>query len=202
RSAVCAVFEIKPRGIRQMSGVKRAACAVVALGLIGSSAANAATYSFSLSPNSVLSGNAYSATGAFTLSGFGVTGGNATVSFGGSTYNLGTATGSVVSPIPTSSILNLSFNDAVSNVKLSVQGTVGSTSGTFSGNVISTFTTSSGSFAQTASFSGGPSGGGGGGMSGGAPAPEVNTLFGLALAGGTFAFLRRRRNARSDQAAA
>lgn len=39
------------------------------------------------------------------------------------------------------------------------------------------------------------SGGGsqGGGNSGGAPSPEVNALLGLALAGGTVAYLKRRK---------
>lgn len=37
--------------------------------------------------------------------------------------------------------------------------------------------------------------GGHGGGSGGAPSPEVNVALGLALAGGTVAFLRRRKNA-------
>jgi hypothetical protein len=75
---------------------------------------------------------------------------------------------------------------------------------TFSGSVISQVTTSSGNFAQTASFSAGPSGGGGisGGNSGGAPAPEVNTILGMALAGGTFAFLRRRRYSQAAKPAA
>ncbi|WP_244035673.1 hypothetical protein [Methylobacterium sp. E-066] len=36
---------------------------------------------------------------------------------------------------------------------------------------------------------------GSGGHSGGAPAPEINAVLGLALAGGTVAFLRRRRRA-------
>ena len=43
---------------------------------------------------------------------------------------------------------------------------------------------------------------GGGGGSGGAPAPEINAILGLALAGGTVAFLRRRRGERSEPAVA
>ena len=39
-------------------------------------------------------------------------------------------------------------------------------------------------------------GGGGGGNSGGAPSPEVDAILGLALAGSTVAFLRRRRRER------
>ncbi|MBP2492741.1 hypothetical protein ABID82_003224 [Methylobacterium sp. PvP062] len=41
--------------------------------------------------------------------------------------------------------------------------------------------------------SNGLGGGDGGDHSGGAPSPEVNAMLGLALAGGTLAFLRRRR---------
>ncbi|MCJ2055250.1 hypothetical protein MKL09_01640 [Methylobacterium sp. J-048] len=38
-------------------------------------------------------------------------------------------------------------------------------------------------------------GGGSGGSSGGAPAPEIDAMLGLTLAGGTVAFLKRRRRA-------
>ncbi|MET3414950.1 hypothetical protein [Methylobacterium sp. 1030] len=45
--------------------------------------------------------------------------------------------------------------------------------------------------------SNGLGGGDGGGRSGGAPSPEVNAMLGLALAGGTLAFLRRRRQGKA-----
>jgi len=51
-----------------------------------------------------------------------------------------------------------------------------------------------GFFEAVLASDGGPTGGGS--SSGGAPSPEVNALLGLALAGGTVAFLRRKRNAR------
>lgn len=44
-------------------------------------------------------------------------------------------------------------------------------------------------------------GGGGGGNSGGAPSPEINAMLGLMLAGGTVAFLRRRKSGKANLAA-
>lgn len=48
---------------------------------------------------------------------------------------------------------------------------------------------------------GNPFSGGGNSNSGGAPSPEVNTILGLTLAGGTAAFLRRRSRDRTASAA-
>lgn len=70
---------------------------------------------------------------------------------------------------------------------------------------------SAGTYTATGSVEASPFGGGGafaglfeasGGGSGGAPSPEINAILGLALAGGTVTFLRRRRRERSEPAAA
>lgn len=176
-----------------MMGGMRVAGAALALGLLGASVAKAdTTYNFGLSSGTVLGlGSAFTAGGSFTLNGFGgVTGGNATLGFGGTTYNLTSATGTVVA-----SIVNLNFSSAINNVTLNLQGSAPNTGGTLSGRLIATASVGGASSRETGFFSAGPSGG----NSGGAPAPELGTLLGLTLAGGTLAFMRRRRGEPSVQ---
>jgi hypothetical protein len=185
----------------KMRGGMRVAGAVVALGLLGVAAKADTTYSFNLQPGVVLGvGSPFTAMGSFTLNGFGgVTGGSATLGMGGVSYALGTASGLVAS-----SIVNLSFSSAVSNVTLSLQGRVPSSNNTFTGNLSATASTNGGSSstAETGLFTASVSSGGAGGGSGGAPAPELSGLLGMGLAGGTFAFLRRRRDSRTLKTAA
>lgn len=181
-----------------MRGGMRAACAVVALGFIGASAAKAATtYDFSLSNGTVLGvGSPYTATGTFTLNGFGVTGGSASLNYGGSTYTLGNTGVSVISFGPTLSGVNLTFGNTASNISLSIQGNAPTTNNTLMGTLLATVSLGGVATAENATFSASPSSGGG---SGGVPTPEVNALLGLTLAGGTVAFLRRRRGNRAAE---
>lgn len=178
-----------------MRGGMRLAGAVVALGLLGAAAKADTTYNFDLQPGTVLGlGNPFSAAGFFTLNGVGgVTGGSATLGFGGTTYTLGTTSGLIAA-----SIVNLTFSSAISNVTLNLQGRAPGSSTSFSGSLIATATTPSTRTAETSVFSASASSG----SSGGVPTPEVNTLVGIALAGGSVAFLRRRRGNRTMKAAA
>lgn len=66
---------------------------------------------------------------------------------------------------------------------------------TVNGTVAASPYQSGGAFAELVSSISAPGGGGSG--SGGAPTPAVNALLGFALAGGTFALLRRRRTGRT-----
>ena len=174
-----------------MRGGMRVAGAVVALGLLGTAAEADTTYSFNLQPGTVLGfGTAFSAMGSFTLNGFGgITGGSANLSQGSATYSLGTASGTIAA-----SIVNLTFSSAVSNVSLNLSGRVG---GNLSGTVTATAAANGSTTRETGVFGTSVSSGG----SGGAPAPETSGILGMALAGGTFAFLRRRRVSRTRAAA-
>ncbi|MGU3668203.1 hypothetical protein ACLBX9_28795 [Methylobacterium sp. A49B] len=130
-------------------------------------------------------------------SGTGTAGSLAWVDYGNGVFGPGLVSGPVNSVFGTFTLNNGlgAFAAIANNSQQLASGPVSGTSDNFSfGNVLNGLFS-----AETTTSS---SGGGGGGGSGGAPSPEVNRFLGLALVGGAFMFLRRKRGSRHEATAA
>jgi hypothetical protein len=179
---------------------------VLGLALLGASSAARADYSytFTLTP---LSGNGAYASGTFTLEDIPntsialFTSVDANVYFGTGYYIVDQVIqGSNIQAAPIGiGAIFLGSNSS----SLAISGTPTVTNSEIKGSVNTIIGTSTNSYYDGASFFDAIlSSNSGNGSSGGAPTPEVNAALGLAIAGATVAFLRRRRGGRSGAAAA